>query len=195
MTNPDWKWTEIQLCIISSSLTIDISQANTHCRPWVKSTPAVSFPYIYIYIKVMNWWERCVILQNWSVKPTIVTINATTALGLQASLDDSLGTPWGTGDLRHKLQKCDCAVAKLEMSFQLKINEMHLYTCKQISSATVKHQSSKLNTNPRIQQKNDISCAETICFELFRFRQAGTRDAEGNMNKICFAWNGQAWKC
>lgn len=150
---------------------------------------------IYIYIKVMNWWERCVILQNWSVKPTIVTINATTALGLQASLDDSLGTPWGTGDLRHKLQKCDCAVAKLEMSFQLKINEMHLYTCKQISSATVKHQSSKLNTNPRIQQKNDISCAETICFELFRFRQAGTRDAEGNMNKICFAWNGQAWKC
>lgn len=41
-----------------------------------------------------------------------------TALGLQASLDDSLGTPSGTGDLRHKLQTCDCAVAKLEMLFQ-----------------------------------------------------------------------------
>ncbi len=46
-----------------------------------------------------------------------------TALRLQASLDDSLGTPWGTGDLRHKLQTCDCGhwcwcnVAKLEISF------------------------------------------------------------------------------
>ena len=70
-----------------------------------------------------------------------------TALRLQASLDDSLGIPWGTGDLRHKPQTCDCGhwcwcnVAKPEILFKLKIHEMDLLANKYVVQ--------QCNTNPQ----------------------------------------------